>query len=214
MFFSPRSLLPLLLPSAAALGLASGSALALSSEELVSQAQAACLAAAAKAGWPSESAKLLGGKALDGDKAEVVLELRRDGSGSARLTCPFSASKGLLAPVAAGMADAVAGGGAAGKDLVASLEGNKAPETERESPYIAAQEGDAAAQSSNPVIKQLEGTVAPGSERESPYAAAKEDTLINPQSLGRLWGLVVPLALATGSYLVLRRREGDGSRGA
>ncbi|MCX5931331.1 MAG: hypothetical protein NTW83_05765 [Cyanobacteria bacterium] len=54
----------------------------------------------------------------------------------------------------------------------------------------------------------LEGTQAPGSEKESPYAAPKETIASAPMvNTGKLWALLVPIVLATGSYLVLRSRE-------
>lgn len=183
----PRhTLLPLLLGATAALGLAGGRALALSPQELVGKAQEACLAGAVQAGWPREGSRLISGRALDGDRAEVVFELSRSG-GTARLTCPFSASKGLLAAGAA------------------------APTPERESPYIAAQEGSPGSTQQHPVIRQLEGTADADSERESPYAAAQEVSTDPPLDLTRLWGLVVPVLLAGGSYAVLRGREDDSN---
>lgn len=232
---APRhTLLPLLLSATAALSLAGGRALALSPRELVNQAQEACLAGAAQAGWPREAAQLRSGRALDGDRAEVVFELRRNG-GTARLTCPYSASKGLLAPVAAAHS-AASGGSAAhaatgqapsaptaaanphGDTPGAGAPASGAPAAgspsapERESPYIAAQEGNPNEVEANPVLRSLEGTVTPGSEKESPYIAAQEQSTDAPEPMGRLWGLLVPIALAAGSYALLRGRDGEANR--
>jgi hypothetical protein len=90
------------LAAAAGLGLLAtgGSALALSSEEMIQKAEAACLEAAAAQGWNREAAKVVSTKALDTDKVEVVFDLTKDavlqeGVNSARLTCPYSVSQGV-----------------------------------------------------------------------------------------------------------------------
>jgi len=100
---NPRpSLARLLLPSAAALSLVAlaGPALALSPEEMIQKAEAACLEAAAAQGWNKEAAKVVSTKALDADKVEVVFDLTKEtvlkeGVNSARLTCPYSVSQGV-----------------------------------------------------------------------------------------------------------------------
>jgi hypothetical protein len=90
------------LVSAAGLGLlaTAGDALALSSEEMIQKAEAACLEAAAAQGWNKDAAKVVSTKALDADKVEVVFDLTKDtvlqeGVNSARLTCPYSVSQGV-----------------------------------------------------------------------------------------------------------------------
>lgn len=59
------------------------------------------------------------------------------------------------------------------------------------------------------------GTKAAGSAKESPYAADKDaNTAALEPTLGKLWGLVVlPVALAAGSYAFLRQRERTGWTG-
>ncbi|WP_143593518.1 hypothetical protein [Synechococcus sp. 1G10] len=83
------------------------------------------------------------------------------------------------------------------------LEGTATPGSEKQSPYAAAKEAPTP-------VEPMEGTQAPGSEKESPYAAPKESIASAPMvDTGKLWGLLVPIVLATGSYLVLRSREGN-----
>lgn len=84
------------------------------------------------------------------------------------------------------------------------LDGTKAPGTKKDSPYAAAKESGAA-----PAPEPLAGTKAPGSEKQSPYAAAKDTVVALTPSLGKLWGLLVPIVLAAGSYLYLRSSETD-----
>jgi hypothetical protein len=58
------------------------------------------------------------------------------------------------------------------------------------------------------VLRKMEGTTAPGSEKESPYAAPKDELALSyGPAIGRLWWLLAPIGLATGSYLYLRSRE-------
>jgi hypothetical protein len=95
---NPRpTLARLVLPSAAALSLVAlaAPALALSPEEMIQKAEAACLDAAATQGWRKDLAKVVSTKALDTDKVEVVFDLTRDGTNTARLTCPYSVSQGV-----------------------------------------------------------------------------------------------------------------------
>jgi hypothetical protein len=87
----------LLIPSAlmASLLAMAGPALAASPEELIKKAEAGCLEAAAKDGWRTDQAKVLSAKALDADKVEVIFDLTKDGTNTARLTCPYSVSQGV-----------------------------------------------------------------------------------------------------------------------
>ncbi|MFN5118275.1 MAG: SH3 domain-containing protein [Cyanobacteriota bacterium] len=88
----------LVISSAAALSLATiaGNAMAMSSEEMISTAKTACLESAAKDGWKTDLAKVISSKVIDADKVEVVFDLTKDGTNTARLTCPFSLSKGVV----------------------------------------------------------------------------------------------------------------------
>jgi hypothetical protein len=85
------------LVSAASLGLlaAAGPALALSTEEAIKTATAACLDSAGKQGWRTDLAKVISSRSVDADKVEVVFDLTKDGTNTARLTCPYSLSKGV-----------------------------------------------------------------------------------------------------------------------
>ncbi len=62
---------------------------------MINQAEAACLESAGKEGWRSDLAKVISTKAIDADKVEVVLDLTKDGTHTARLTCPYSLSQGV-----------------------------------------------------------------------------------------------------------------------
>lgn len=104
-----------LLASAAALGLlAAAPAFAVTSADAIRTATAACLDSAGKQGWRTDLAKVISSRSLDADKVEVVFDLTRDGTNTARLTCPYSLSKGVAANfgsaagnAATGAADAV-----------------------------------------------------------------------------------------------------------
>lgn len=94
---SSRSMQRFFLVSAASLGLlaAAGPALALSTEEAIKTATAACLDSAGKQGWRTDLAKVISSRSVDADKVEVVFDLTKDGTNTARLTCPYSLSKGV-----------------------------------------------------------------------------------------------------------------------
>lgn len=115
MTLTPRSLRRTLLVSAAAAGLlVAGPALALSGPEAIRTATAACLDSAGKQGWRTDLAKVVSSRAIDADKVEVVFDLTRDGTNTARLTCPYSISRGVAATfgnAANATADAAANAG-------------------------------------------------------------------------------------------------------
>jgi hypothetical protein len=94
----------LFLVSAASLGLlaAAGPALALNYEEAIKTATAACLDSAGKQGWRTDLAKVISSRSIDADKVEVVFDLTKDGTNTARLTCPYSLSKGVAATFGSG----------------------------------------------------------------------------------------------------------------
>jgi hypothetical protein len=85
------------LVSAASLGLlaAAGPVLAVSTEEALKTATTACLDSAGKQGWRTDLAKVISSRSVDADKVEVVFDLTKDGTNTARLTCPYSLSKGV-----------------------------------------------------------------------------------------------------------------------
>jgi hypothetical protein len=94
---SSRSMQRFFLVSAASLGLlaAAGPVLAVSTEEALKTATAACLDSAGKQGWRTDLAKVISSRSIDADKVEVVFDLTKDGTNTARLTCPYSMSKGV-----------------------------------------------------------------------------------------------------------------------
>jgi hypothetical protein len=94
---SSRSMQRFFLVSAASLGLlaAAGPVLAVSTEEALKTATAACLDSAGKQGWRTDLAKVISSRSIDADKVEVVFDLTKDGTNTARLTCPYSLSQGV-----------------------------------------------------------------------------------------------------------------------
>ena len=94
---SSRAMQRFFLVSAASLGLlaAAGPVLAVSTEEALKTATAACLDSAGKQGWRTDLAKVISSRSVDADKVEVVFDLTKDGTNTARLTCPYSLSKGV-----------------------------------------------------------------------------------------------------------------------
>jgi len=94
---SSRSMQRFFLVSAASLGLlaAAGPVLAVSTEEALKTATAACLDSAGKQGWRTDLAKVISSRSVDADKVEVVFDLTKDGTNTARLTCPYSLSQGV-----------------------------------------------------------------------------------------------------------------------
>lgn len=123
-----RSLRGALLVSAAAVGLlAAGPSLAaVSGPEAIRTATAACLDSAGKQGWRTDLARVVSSRAVDADKVEVVFDLTRDGTNTARLTCPYSLSKGVAATFGganAGGANANAGAADANAGMNATASG-------------------------------------------------------------------------------------------
>jgi hypothetical protein len=94
---SPRVFPRLLIASAASVGIfAVGSnALAASTAELIKTAETACLEAATAQGWRADLAKVISSKALSEQKVEVVFDLTKDGTNTARLTCPYTVGQGV-----------------------------------------------------------------------------------------------------------------------
>jgi len=93
-----RPLRSALLVSAASLGLlAAAPVFAVSTEEAIRTATAACLDHAGKLGWRTDLAKVISSRSINADKVEVVFDLTRDGTNTARLTCPYSISQGVPA---------------------------------------------------------------------------------------------------------------------
>ncbi|MFM7395319.1 MAG: hypothetical protein ACKO22_13365, partial [Cyanobium sp.] len=112
--------------SAALVGLAAltAPARALEPNEMIETAKAACLESAGKNGWQTEVAEVISARTLDSDRVEVVFNLTRDGRTKARLTCPYSVSKGVigtLGEAAAGVVEPVAA-----PDLGVPVDRNKA----------------------------------------------------------------------------------------
>jgi hypothetical protein len=97
----PAGLRSLLLASAAGLSLvAVGDAtFAASADQMLRTAEAACLDAAAQQGWRRDLAKVVSSRSLDADRVEVVFDLSRDGSHTARLTCPYSTRQGVMGQI-------------------------------------------------------------------------------------------------------------------
>ena len=94
---SPLPFCRLLIPSAviASLLAFTGPGLAQTSQEKLKKAETVCVESAGKEGWRPDLAKVVSSKAIDADKVEVVLDLTKDGTNTARLTCPYSVSKGV-----------------------------------------------------------------------------------------------------------------------
>lgn len=76
-------------------------------------ATGACLDSAAQLGWRTDLARVVSSRAVDADKVEVVFDLSRDGRNTARLTCPYSLSRGV--------ATGFGGAGAGGSGVVTAL---------------------------------------------------------------------------------------------
>ncbi len=112
--------------STALVGLAAvfAPARALEPNEMIETAKVACLESAGKNGWQTEVAEVISARTLDSDRVEVVFNLTRDGSTKARLTCPYSVSKGVigtLGEAAAGVMEPIAA-----PDLGVPVDRNKA----------------------------------------------------------------------------------------
>jgi hypothetical protein len=104
---------PLALAAAALLQLGSAEhpARALEPKEMIETAKVACLQSAGKNGWQTETAEVITARTLDADRVEVIFNLTKDGANTARLTCPYSISKGVmgaLGEAAAGVLEPVA----------------------------------------------------------------------------------------------------------
>ncbi|MEB3166118.1 MAG: SH3 domain-containing protein [Cyanobacteriota bacterium] len=95
-FASP--LTPLVVAAAALLqlGAAGHPARALEPREMIDTAKVACLQSAGRNGWQTDTAEVITARTLDADRVEVIFNLTRDGANKARLTCPYSISKGVM----------------------------------------------------------------------------------------------------------------------
>ncbi|MFM7170408.1 MAG: hypothetical protein ACKOYH_06095 [Cyanobium sp.] len=98
MIATPSRVFPrLLIASAASVGLfaVGSSVLAASSAELLKTAETACLESATAQGWRADLAKVVSSKAISAEKVEIVFDLTRDGTNTARLTCPYTVGQGV-----------------------------------------------------------------------------------------------------------------------
>jgi len=124
-FSRPAGCRALLLASAAGLSfvVAANAALAASSDQLLRTAETACLDAAAQQGWRRDLAKVVSSRTLGADRVEVVFDLSRDGTHTARLTCPFSSGQGVMGQLGAMGAKigATADNSDYGKDFIKSM---------------------------------------------------------------------------------------------
>jgi hypothetical protein len=94
---SPALRRPLLAAATGAVLLAAGGiARASAPAEMLQKAETACLEKAASEGWRADQSSVVSRKAIDADRVEIVLDLTKDGVNTARLTCPFSASTGVV----------------------------------------------------------------------------------------------------------------------
>jgi hypothetical protein len=84
---------------------AGGIAQASAPADMLQRAETACLNQATSAGWRADPSSVVSRRAIDADHVEIVLDLTKNGVNKARLTCPFSASKGVL-----GLVDALKAG--------------------------------------------------------------------------------------------------------
>jgi hypothetical protein len=84
---------------------AGGIAQASAPADMLQRAETACLNQATSAGWRADPSSVVSRRAIDADHVEIVLDLTKNGVNKARLTCPFSASKGVL-----GLGDALKAG--------------------------------------------------------------------------------------------------------
>lgn len=96
---APHSLSRLMVASVATVTLfgAANQAFALTTEERIKTAEAACLQHAGELGWRTDLAKVISSKEINADKVEVVYDLTKDGKNMARLTCPFTEGKASFA---------------------------------------------------------------------------------------------------------------------
>jgi hypothetical protein len=75
---------------------AAAPSLAQSTPQMLETAKNACIEKAAAEGYDPKQAEVISSKAVDANTVEVVLNLTKDGSNFARLTCPYSAEKGVI----------------------------------------------------------------------------------------------------------------------
>ncbi len=102
-FSRPAGCRALLLASAAGLSfaVAGNATLAASSDQMLRTAESACLDAAVQQGWRRDLAKVVSSRSLDADRVEVIFDVSRDGTNTARLTCPYSARQGVMGQIGA-----------------------------------------------------------------------------------------------------------------
>lgn len=71
-------------------------ALGQSTAEMLKTAEQACIEKAAAEGYDPTRAEVISSESVDADTVKVVLNLTKDGNNFARLTCPYSASRGVV----------------------------------------------------------------------------------------------------------------------
>jgi len=67
-----------------------------STAQMLETAESECIEKAAAEGYDPDQAEVISSQSVDADTVEVVLNLTKDGTNFARLTCPYSASRGIV----------------------------------------------------------------------------------------------------------------------
>jgi len=70
--------------------------LAQSTAEMLETAEQACLEKAVDEGFDPDRAEVISSESVDANTVKVVLNLTKDGTNFARLTCPYSATEGVV----------------------------------------------------------------------------------------------------------------------
>jgi len=67
-----------------------------SNADMLQKAESSCIEKAAAEGYDPARAEVISSETVDADTVKVVLNLTKDGTNFARLTCPFSATRGVV----------------------------------------------------------------------------------------------------------------------
>ncbi len=209
---------PWVLLPAAALGLALAAPIAQAApaDELLKRAEAACLDSAARQGWQRELSQVVSSRQISADRVEVVFDLSRDGSNTARLTCPFSGSQGVIGQLAGGAAKLATDAGSSAASITGGAVNSAASITGgavNSAANLAGSAVSGAGKLAGSAASSAGGTASTAQDYGKDFAESMATTAGEAGQRvqrSRAWWLLLPVGLAALCWAALRRRDRSG----